>query len=237
MAADRDRVLKRVTEMLNLCAPGTYSATLSSRNKTRNATAIADFVDEAGLKICTAIADRPNEFRYNFLANSATITTSGDAMPAHLGPPAAVKITLYSGGTVRDGARRDYRKIQSYRELPNIYDPAGLAHNVAGSTLSGYYDIWDDRFFFTGFSAVLSLARLPVRADNLTLIPELMENTWIRLAMGEAAKVGTGGYESNIIASYGARGTQDLEEFKNGGRVFTEVDDPKPQSAIHNLSK
>lgn len=242
-AASRTRVLKRVTELLNLCDPGTYSATLSTRNKTRNADAISDFVDEAGLMILKAIAERPNEFRYLLQYDTNPITSSGDAVPAssgsqpHLGPPAAVRITLYSGGTVRSGERLDYRKIESYRELPNIYDPSGLAHNVAGSTLGGKYDIWDDKFYFTGYSAVLTLARMPIRTETATLIPGVMENPWIKLAMGEAAKVGTGGYESNIIGDYGKRGFNDLEEFKNGGRVFKEVDDPKPQSAIHTLEK
>lgn len=234
MAASETRVRKRVTELLNLCDPATYSITISARNKTRNTIAIKDFCAEAGLMILKAIAERPNEFRYQFLANSTPITTSGDAMPAHLGPPAAVKITPYTGGTVVEGRRSNYDKIQSYREnIENIYD--AIDHDQSGSTLSGLYDIWDDRFFFTGKSAVLSLARLPVRADNATLIPEIMENTWIRLAMGEAAKVGIGDYASRLIAEYGARGMRELEDFKQGGRVFTEVDVPQQSPVDHNL--
>lgn len=224
MAADRDRVLKRTTEMLNLCDPGTYSATLSARNKTRNATAIADFVDEAGLMILKAIAERPNEYRYQFLEET-TVTASGEEMPVHIGPPAAINITLYSGGPTVMGKQRAYDKIESYRLHPELYDPSGKAHNVNGSSLAGLYDIWEDRFFFTGYNASLSLARLPVRADNATLIPEVMENTWIRLSMGEAAKVGTGGYEANLIGAYGQKGMADLQEFKTGSRVFTEVDE------------
>lgn len=241
--ADRARVLKRVTELLNLCDAAAYSATLSTRNKTRNATAIADFIDEAGLMILRSIAERPNEFRYLLAYDTSAITARGAAVPAssggqpHLGPPIAVRITLSNGGIVRDGERRDYRKLQSYIELPNIYDPAGIAHDAVGSTLGGFYDIWNDKFYFTGYSAVLSLARMPVRAETATLTPGVMENPWIRLAMGEAAKVGTGGYEANIIAEYGKRGQNDLEEFKNGGRQFTEVDDPKPTSAVHQLVK
>jgi hypothetical protein len=240
--ADRSRVLDRVTEILNLCVPGGYTSTLSPRNKTRNEDAIADFVDEAGLMILKAMAERPNEFRYLLLTDTSAITTSGNAVPLvndqpHLGPPAAVKITLSSGGTVREGRRLDREKIQSYRELPQIYDPNGKAHNAVGSTLGGYYDLWDDIFYFTGYSAVLSLARMPVRAETATLIPGILENPWIRLAVGEAAKVGTGGYEQNIIGEYGTRGQNDLAEFKAGGRVFKEVDEPKPTSAVHNLTK
>jgi ActR/RegA family two-component response regulator len=94
--ADRSRVLDRVTEILNLCVPGGYTSTLSPRNKTRNEDAIADFVDEAGLMILKAMAERPNEFRYLLLTDTSAITTSGNAVPLvndqpHLGPPAAVK--------------------------------------------------------------------------------------------------------------------------------------------------
>lgn len=235
MAADRTRVLKRVTTILNLAEAGTYSSTLSPRNKTRNAVEIEDFVDEAGLQILQAIAERPNEYRYQFVAPSGPITVSGDALPAHIGPPAAVTITPYSGAIYTiPGMQKDYQKIESYRLNPNkVYDSKD--HNVAGSTLAGFYDVWRDIFFFTGFSAVVDLARLPVRADNTTLIPEIMENTWVRLAVGEAAKVGTGGYEQNIIGEYGKRGFADLEEFKNGSRIFKEIDEPKPVSAVHDV--
>lgn len=242
--ADQTRVLKRVTEILNLCDAAAYSATLSSRNKTRNATAIADFVIEAGLMIMKAIAERPNEFRYLFLSDTSAITTSGAALPLigsgtaqpHLGPPASVLITPYTGGTAVQGDRKDYKKIQSYRENPeDVYD--AIAHDAEGSTLSGYYDIWEDRFYFTGKSAVLTLARHPQRAETATLIPGIMENTWIRLAVGEAAKVGTGEYEAGIIGEYGKRGQSDLEEFKAGGRVFPEVDEPTPVDAAHRLVK
>lgn len=236
MSASRPRVLKRVTEILNLCLPGTYSATLSTLNKTRNALAIEDFVDEASLQILKAIAERPNEFRYSFLADNV-ITASGNQMPLHLGPPASIKIRLSNGGEIRSGERRDYRKIESFRENINgVYDTTAR-HDEAGSSLSGYYDIWDDKFYFTGYSATLSLARLPVRADNLTLIPEILESVWIHLAAGEAAKVGTGGYETNLIAEYARRGMAELEEFKTGGRIFTEIDEPKPQTAVHQLVK
>lgn len=235
MAANRTRVIDRLQELLNLVDAGTYGGALSARNKTRNADAIEDTVDEAGLMILKAIAERPNEFRYAFLADSSPITTSGAAMPAHIGPPAKVSITLYSGGPVREGQTRDYRKIESYRENPEqIYDE--IDHDEEGSTLSGYFDIWDDIFYFTGYSAVLSLARLPVRADNTTLIPEILESVWINLAVGNAAKVGTGGYEATIIGEYWKRGMDQLEEFKAGGRVFREVDDPQP-SAAHQLVK
>ncbi len=232
MAADRTRVLKRVTEILNLCLPGEYSSTLSTRNKTRNATAIADFVDEAGLVILKAIAERPNEFRYQFLSDSSPITTSGDPMPAHLGPPASVQIELYDGGPIVEGKQLPHDKIQAFREnIESLYDET--AHDEEGSTLGGYFDIWSDRFFFSGFEAILSLARLPVRADTTTLIPEIFESTWIKLALGNAAKVGTGGYEASVISSYLQQGMADMQAFIEGKRVFPEVDVPTGTPPAH----
>lgn len=334
MAADRTRVLARVTEILNLCDPGTYSSTLSTRNKTRNAGAIADFVDEAGMRILEAIAKRPNEFRYLFAATSSEITTRPLPLPPHLGPLMAVRITPYNGSTtILEGDRRDRLKIQSYIDNPHklygaidhnmssagvtsSYDvtlAGGIAmHNevpvgdvdgvnmefelereprdgvivfsvngvvraapadysISGTTitmafapaigsdlwvtymsvdaeaeivetsgatyssLAGYYDVWEDEFWFTGHSSIVRYVRVPVRADVTSggLIPDIFESTWIRLAVGEAAKVGAGGYEAGIIGNYGQKGQADLEDFKNGTRQFLEVDDPKPQSAVH----
>jgi hypothetical protein len=76
-----------------------------------------------------------------------------------------------------------------------------------------------------------------VRANNATHIPEFMENTWIRLGIGEASKVGVSDYATAMIAEYGARGQRDLEEFKQGGRVFSEVDVPNQIPTDHNLVK
>ena len=336
MAADRDRVLKRVTEVLNLCDPGTYSATLSSRNKTRNADAIADFVDEAGMKILQAIAERPNEFRYLLAETSPPITSSPTDAPPHLGPLIAVRIVPWDGAPYMiEGARRSYDKVVSYRlnrngvygpvnhnsaeasdgssytavlsggivpreEIPtglvngtNMvfelgYEPTGgvivfsvngvvrsspADYSISGTTvtmtwapatgsdlwatymsgdaeaiivgddeelvhseLAGYYDLWNDQFHFTGHSAIIRYARVPVRADIADeLIPDIFENTWIRLALGEAEKAGVGGYETQLLQRYGLRGQSDLEEFKNGGRVFKEVDDPRPVEAVHTV--
>jgi hypothetical protein len=229
MAADRTRVLKRVTELLNLCDQTAYTTTLSPMTRTRHETAIADFVDEAAMEIMQAIAERPNEFRYQFLSDTSAITTSGDRVPNHLGKPAAVKILTYNGkvGDLVDGHQLDYRKIQSYRERPDLYDPNGIAHNLQGSALGGYYDIWNDRFFFTGYSATLSLARRPVRADvSGGLIPDILESVWVNLGVGKGAKVGEA--LDPVISAYGNRGLDELTAFKAGTRQFAEVSDPKP---------
>jgi len=236
MSADRSRVLKRCTEILNLCTAGAYSATLSTRNKTRNATAIADAVDAAGISILKAIAERPNEFRSQFATDQA-ITTSPVQLDAHIGPPIRVSIVPYSGATaIEVNQPTDYGKVTSYRENPGkVYDR--LDHNVSGSSLSGKWGVWNDKFAFTGYSATVTLARPPVMADTLTLIPEFMEPVWVRLGLGEMAKVGTGGYEMAIIDRHGTKGERDLEEFKAGNRVFSEVDSPEMPNEVHTITK
>lgn len=229
MAADQSRVLKRVTEVLNLCAPGTYSASLSPRIKNRNATAIADFVTEAGLILLRALAETPNEYR-GVLVNVVALTHL-QILPEHQGQPAYVEIQKYNGGLWRQGDRRDYRKIESYVANPSfIYDDQ--VHTANGSSLAGYFDIWEKRFYFTGFAARAGLAQV-VRADVATKIPDVLENTWIRLAVGESAKAGDGNFSMSVASSYGQKGMNDLGEFKAGKRVFPEVSDPEPTSAVH----
>lgn len=223
--ANRELVLKRVTEVLNLCDPGTYSKTISARNKTRNASAIADATDEAGLMIITAITERPNEFRSDFARIVVLATdTSGDQLPEHIGPPLSIEIMPSSGGDWVEAEKSDREKIQSYRLNPElVYDE--VAHTNAASKLSGKYDIWENRFFFTGFQARLSLVYPPSRSD-VGFIPDHMEPIWIRLAIGNNGKVGTGDYDMGLIGSYWKQGLADLEAWKNGHRVFTEVDEP-----------
>jgi hypothetical protein len=130
----------------------------------------------------------------------------------HVGPPAGVAITLSNGGTVREGFPLNRELINLYRELPADYDPASLAHDQAGSILGGYYDIWNDRFFFTGYSAILTLARHPTRTETATLVPGVYENAWIHLSVGEAAKVGLGEYQDSLIGAYGKQGQEELTQ-------------------------
>lgn len=230
MAANETRVVARVTEILNLCEPRTFSPTISPRIKTRNAEAISTFVTEAGLMLLKTIAETPgNEYRVG-LVNQVTLT-NGQMLPEHQGTPVYVEIQPYPSADYIQGMRRDYRKIESYRLNPsNVYDSKN--HNVAGSTLSGFYDIWEKKFFFTGNAARVGLAQV-VRADVTTKIPEVFENTWIKLSIGQAAKSGSGAYDLNLINKYGQEAMMDLQEFKTGKRQFPEVSDPEPTSAVH----
>ena len=230
-AADQDRVLKRVTEILNLCDAGTYSAEISDRIKTRNAEAIADSTIECGFRILQMVASTPNEFRPNYL-HEITPIVYREFLPDHFGQPLYVDIKPYSGAQWIPAAPLNYQKIDSYRNNPDIYDPSGKRHDVKDSTLSGYYDIWEQRFYFTGFEVRAGLAQA-TRADVATKVPAFLENTWIRLAVAESAKSGMWQNDTRVTALYGQKGEDDLQEIKNGQRQFAEVSEPVPTNEVH----
>lgn len=219
MSADFTRIKKRVTEILNACDAGAYSATLSTRNKTRNATAIEDACYEAGLKVIQTIASFDNEFRPAFV--STVNVTHGDLLPAHLGKPVYVEIQKYSGAGWATADQKDYHKIESYRNnTAKIYD--AIDHNVQNSSLSGYYDISENRIYFTGYAARVGLATA-TRADVATEIPDFFENTVIKLAVGNALKAGEGAILLNIAQIYTSQAENDLMAFQNGSRSFPPV--------------
>lgn len=230
MAADFTRIKKRTTEILNACDAGTYSATLSTRNKTRNATAIEDACYEAGLKVIQFIASFPNEFRFNFITTVAV--THGQLLPAHLGKPAFVEIQKYDGAGWTQGDQKDYHKIESYRaNTSNIYDD--LDHDQEESSLSGYYDVSEDKIYFTGFAARVGLAQA-VRADVATKIPDFFENTVIKLAVGNCLKAGEGAILLQIANIYTTQAENDLMAFRNGSRSLPPVPEAEAVAAPHS---
>lgn len=229
MAADFTRIKKRVTEILNACDAGSYSATLSTRNKTRNATAIEDACYEAGLKVMMVLASFPNEFRQDFV--DAVSISHQDELPAHLGKPAYVEIQRYSGASWTTGDQKDKHKIESYRlNRLKVYDDKD--HDVQDSSLSGYYDISDGKFYFTGYAARIGLATAS-RSDVTSKIPDFFENTVIKLAVGNALKAGEGAILFNIAQMYSQQGENDLTMFQQGSRSFPPVPEaeamPNPQ--------
>jgi hypothetical protein len=231
MPADQTRVLKRVTTLLNLVDAGTYSSTLSTRNKTRNASEIADFVTEAGLEILQMLAETPNEYRHNFVTE--VTPNHGDFLVDHQGQPAYVAIQKYSGAPFDQGDdAKSYLEIESMRNNPNIYDPAGKAHNVNGSVLGGYFDIWERKFYFTGFAAKVGLAQVS-RTDVASKVPEILEPVWVKLSVGKALKSGVGAYDAEVIKTYGGEAANDMNEFKQGRRIFSEASDPENTDEVH----
>lgn len=231
MPADQTRVITRVTEVLNLCAPGTYSATISTRNKTRAAAAIVDFVTEAGLEILQMLAETPNEYRHNFVVEKTPAYK--DFLEDHQGQPAYVEIQKYSGAVSEQGDdSKSYLQIESMRNNGNVYDPAGLAHDKKGSTLGGFFNVWERRFYFTGFAAKVGLAQV-ARADVATKVPEILEPVWVKLSIGKAAKSGVGAFDAEVIKLYGSEGHNDMAEFKQGRRIFSEASDPESAGEVH----
>lgn len=221
---------QRVTEILNACAAGTISSTLSSRNKTRNATAIEYAGYEAGLIVLQAIGSTPNEFR-SLLVGSPVTVTHGDLLPEHLGNPVSVEIQRYSGAPWREAERRDWQKIESYRvNEENTFDP--INHNEEGSDLSGYFDFWEKKIYFTGYACRVKLATA-ARADVLTKIPDVLEPVVIKLWVGNCPKAGEGLITMEIARWYETKGDRDLQEFKNGKRQFAEVSSNQPMSEVH----
>jgi len=229
--ADQSRVLKRVSTLLNLVDAGTYSSTLSTRNKTRNASEIADFVTEAGLELLRMLAETPNEYRHNFVNEVEPAYAS--FLEDHQGQPAYVEIQPYSGADYQQGdGSKNYLQIESYRNNANIYDPSGIAHDRKGSTLSGYFDIWERRFYFTGFAARLGLAQV-TRDQVATMVPEILEPVWVKLAVGKGLKSGVGQYDEVVIKQYGGEAQSDMTEFKQGHRIFSEASDPENKAEVH----
>jgi hypothetical protein len=229
--ADQTRVITRTTEVLNLCAPGTFSPTVSARNKTRNETAIATFVTEAGLELLQMLAETPNEYRHNFVVEKTPAYK--DFLEDHQGQPVYVEIQKYSGAPYEQGDdSKSYLQIESMRSNPNVYDPNGKAHNANGSTLAGFYNIWERRFYFTGNAAKVGLAQVS-RADVATKIPEILEPVWVKLSIGKAAKSGIGAFDAEVVKMYGSEGQNDMADFKQGRRIFSEASDPESAGEVH----
>lgn len=229
MAADITRVTKRVLDILNASDAGTYSATVSSRNKTRAQASVDDAIIEAGLQIVSTIAAYPNEFRAAFVA--PVNVTHGQLLPDHLGAPVYVEIQKYASADWTEAKQKNYLKVQSLRRNESkIYDK--LDHDVNGSSLSGYADIWERKVYFTGYAARVGLATA-VRADVATKIPDILEPTLIKLSAANCLKAGEGAYLVNIAESYFNKAQFDLAEFRGGKRTFREVSTPEPTSEVH----
>ena len=234
--ADFNRIKNRVTETLNSCAPGSFSSTIDGRNKTRNAAAIEAACLEAALAVAAVLASTANEYRSSFVTVSAINHAAN--LPEHLGETAKIEIQRFSGADWReaDTQSKSYQQIEAFRAslggdyIGNIYD--SIPHNEKDSTLAGYADIWENKFYFTGFAARIGTANI-VRSEVAAKIPETFESTVIKLAVGNCAKAGDGAYSEAIAARYRSEGQSDLAEFKTGRRAFAEVSAPAPTKQVH----
>ena len=222
MAADFTRIRKRVTEILNANDAGTFSETISARNKTRNADAIEAACIEAAMRVMQTVCEPVgSEYRKDFL--QTVPVNYKDTMPVRVGKPSMVEIEPYAGGAWREADQKDYRKIEAWRRNPNnIYD--NIAHNAAGSSLAGFYDIWNDIIYFTGNACRVTVAVVS-RDDVTTKIPDVWENTVIKLAVAFCMKAGEGGYTIGMADRYQGSAENDLARFTGGKQVYKETSD------------
>ena len=213
--ADQIRVKKRVLEILNLADAGTYSVTLSPRNKTHNTLAVDDAILDAGLAVLKTIAESPaSEYRRALI--SVVAVNHGEQLPEHIGKVAFVQIQAFDGASYRRAEQRPLARIEAYRENTlSIYD--AIDHNQDGSTLGGYYDIWENKIYFTGFAASVGIASV-ARADVATKMPEVLEHTQIGLAVENCVKAGEGNVTMEVARWHGDRARQTLAEIKGEKR-------------------
>lgn len=227
-AADFNRIIERVVTLLNASDAGTFSSTLSARNKTRNIDEITACCYDGALTVMRVVAATPNEFRTNFI--TTLVPAHGDLLPEHHGNPVFVEIQKYLNSAWTQGDRRDYRKLDSYRidgakaAKYRVYDK--IPHNEINSTLSGYFDVWESKFYYTGFAARVGLATVS-RADALTKIPDFLEPTVIKFAFANCPKAGEGNMVLSLAQSYLQQAEADLRDFIGGKRQMPEVSQPQ----------
>lgn len=231
MAADQTTVLRRITEILNVCAAGTFSETVAAINLDRNATAISEAAREGAMMIARAIVSNPAHVHRNaFVSGTATTLTHQGELPDMAGEMDLVQIQPYNGAGWQTAIPRDVQQIESFRLNPSsIYDT--IAHDTTGSRLGGYYAIANGRFYFTGYAA---RGYFPVIArDTVTgLIPDEYEDVWVKISTGLTLKEGDN--MGDIASFYMNLGQQDLFAITNMGVVKAMPAVPKAQAVRGN---
>ena len=234
MAADSTVVTKRATEAINACAAGTFATTIDSNYLDRNATAITETVTEAALDIARAIVQNPDHPHRNlFVSSSPTTLTHAGEVPDYATDQDLVEIQQVSAGSWFPGVKLDAATIQHYRENPsNAYD--SVAHTAAGSILTGFYEIYKGRSYFTGFAARMYPPAIS-RATVTSLIPDEYEGTWVKLTIGGLVKEGDNLFP---IAQYFMNlGMSDLNDIARSNIHIPPMPDPRDIKWAEVLSK
>lgn len=187
--ADTATVKKRVTEILNACAAGTFSATIDTNYKDRVADAITEAVREASMMIARAILANPKHIHRNvYVSASPTALTHQGELPDMAGEMDIIEIKPYSAGTFAAGTPRTVQQIESYRlNTSDLY--SSLSHTTQNSPLAGFYAVEHGRVYFTGHSAQGYFPAID-RTTVLDIVPAEYEDAYVKLAVGLTIKEG-----------------------------------------------
>lgn len=188
MPANELTIRKRVTEILNACAAGTYSEAVDLNYLDRNSQAIRQAVKEGAMQIARAIVMNPQHVhRGLFVSSTPTSFTHAQELPDMAGEMDLVEIQLYNGGDWQTGVLRDIQQIESFRTNPSSLYSA-LSHTTQNSPLGGYYALSNNKIYFTGYAC---RGYIPTITSTVTtLIPEEYEGTWVALAIARTVKEG-----------------------------------------------
>ncbi len=225
--ADLTRVQAQVTILLNANtrdASGNpvYSSTVG--DKARHATEIQNSCYNAALEVANAICETASHpFRSEFI--EVMDLNHGEPIPFHYGdfsPPEIVPFA--NAGYCMRGIKSTPDRIDSYRRnRHNVYSP--VAHDASdggqASPITGYYDVVNSIFYFTGYQATAMLC-LVERTTVFTKLPDSTEPTIIKLACALSSKEGD--TSDGLFQSWAALGMQDLQMIRSGGTEFPPVD-------------
>jgi hypothetical protein len=189
MAASEAQVRARVTDILNLQTPGSWTATVASTNLDRNELGITQAVLEGAMMIAKAILANPTHVHRNlFISATPVALTSGAELPDMAGEMDLIEIQPYTAASWITGVPRTPQQIDSF--LSNTSSLYGTpAHNVQGSPLTGYYSIDNGRVKFTGAAARI-YSPLVDRATVTTIIPDEYEDCWVWASVAGTPKEG-----------------------------------------------
>jgi hypothetical protein len=190
MAASETVVKERLTDLLNVQAPGTWSTTVASTNLDRHATGIAEAAREAALEIARAIVSNPKHYHRNlFISATPTSLTHQGELPDYGCEYDPIEIERFTSAGYRRGIDvADPFVVEEYRANPSsAYD--AVAHDTTGSLLGGFYAIQNNRIYFTGLNC---RGYFPVisRTGVLTIIPDEYEGAWYYIGAGILLKEG-----------------------------------------------
>jgi hypothetical protein len=60
-----------------------------------------------------------------------------------------------------------------------------------------------------------------------------LEPVWVKKSVGKALKSGLAAYDAEVVKTYGGEAENDMAEFKQGRRIFSEASDPESKAEVH----